>query len=143
VKVGTLVAGVLVGAAAVGIYVWSRPAQARFPMPAGPLRPPPPPPKAEPPGPLARKFSTFIGGLSDAELVNLRGSIPLHWWDRFVTATTMPTDDLVVIALNPARIDYAAMTDAQREALSDGLMSSVGLLRALELRGLLQEAKVM
>lgn len=142
-KASTLLTGALVGAAAVGAYFWLRPAQARYPMPKGPLRPPELPPDAPPPGPLASKFDDFIGGLSDAEVINLRGAVPSHWWDLMAMGTTLPSDELVVIAFNPARIDYAAMDDAQRSALQSNLIDAIGWLNALELQSLLQEAQVM
>ena len=142
-KASTLLTGILVGGAAVGAYFVLRPARAAGPRPPGPLRPPPIPADAPPPGPLATDLGDFIAGLSDDEVIGLRNAVPAHWWDLMAAGTTLPEDEQVVILFNPARIDYAAMSDDQRDALQSGIVGAIGFLDAMELQALLQRAGVM
>ena len=136
-----LIGGALAVAGA--IYFVSRPAKAMGPMPAGPLRPPPLPPSSPPPSPGAVRIREFIDGMSDAEIVNLRNALPEHWWDYILSATMQTSDPMIAVAMNPAQIDYAAMDSQQREQLQADLLGAVGMLNALELKGILEDHGVI
>ena len=118
-----------------------RPDKPRYPGegPAGPLRPDPTPSAR---GPLALRLSEFIDDLDEDELVAARNSMPPHWWAQILAATQAPDDETFAATFEPIGSDLSTWSDEQREQLQRDLVSSVGVLDAIELRQILQDAGV-
>ncbi|MCH9637761.1 MAG: hypothetical protein K0U16_07440 [Gammaproteobacteria bacterium] len=125
----------------------ARPSAPRYPDPHGlepaPLRPEPAPPGAPPPGPLATRLGALLAELDDADLQSARNAMPGHWWAYIGAATQMPDDEGFRFAMQPVAVDMWIWTPEQREQLQADLVASLGLTRALELRGILQDAGVL
>jgi hypothetical protein len=111
--------------------------------PVPPLRPPDRPPTAPQPGPLARRLKDLIDGLSNPELTAVRYSMPPHWWDYIIAATSTPSDAAFSVVMHPMSIDIGLWNDDQVDQLQSDLIDAMGYLKAYQLRSILIEGGVI
>lgn len=119
------------------------PRSPRYPQPPGPQIPLRPPARDLVLGPMSARLSELIDSLDDDELQGVRNSMPAHWWTYVTVASQMPDDAGVRFALSPLSIDMSLWTDDQRTMLQSDLVGAMGIMKALALREILQDAGVL
>lgn len=100
-------------------------------------------------GPLALRVEDFLAGLSPGQLDELReifrfeGTAVSDAWPYVTALRVAPTDDDFMDIGEQLGNKLAFLTDTERKALQTDILSAVGFMNSLTLKGILEDAGVM